>query len=212
MTPAWRRILIVGGFVIGIAVVALLAIIAYALVSDDRGEPVAQVPQPTQTATPATVVASTTVVTPTPTPFSIRALRPTPKPPPYIRVGQVSGLEFTDECWEVLAEPAARDIGLVHDCYYFGTGDVYELVPTLDTCEELEAFANHPTDLHRLQAVSEVWLAKYYDECPHELPEPYDPVGEWLKWETEERQQWCADAPDFANLSWCMATGLKAWP
>jgi len=198
---------------IGAAIIALLAIIAYALLTEEDGSPLAQVAQPTQTPTPGAVVTSTTVVTPTPTPFSIRALRPTPEPPPYIRVGQVSGLEFTDECWGVLAEPAAHSICLVHDCYYFGTGDVYELVPTLDTCEELEAFVGHPCEIHRGQALTAVWWSKYL-ECPHGLLEPaaWDQVGLWLQWETEKRRQWCDDAPDFASLGWCMATGLKAWP
>jgi hypothetical protein len=48
---------------IGIVIVALLAIIAYALLSDGDGEPAAQVAQPTATATP------TPVARPTPTPF-----------------------------------------------------------------------------------------------------------------------------------------------
>jgi hypothetical protein len=51
MRSVWRRALVVSGFVIGIAIVALLAIVAYALLSEDDGEPGPQVAQATQTAT-----------------------------------------------------------------------------------------------------------------------------------------------------------------
>lgn len=186
---------------IGAAIIALLAIIAYALLTEEDGAPLAQVAQPTQAATPRPPA------TPTPGPEAEVA------GPPSIRVGQVSGLEFTDECRRVLAEPAAHSICLVHDCYYFGTGDVFDLVPTLDTCEELKAFVGHPCEIHRGQALTAVWWNKYL-ECPHGLLEPaaWDQVGLWLQWETRQRGQWCAEAPTFAPFSNCMATGLKAWP
>lgn len=77
MTPVWRRVLIVGGVVLGIAIVALLAVIAYALLGEEDGEPAAQVAQPTTTATPTPVVARTPEATPTPTPPP-----PTPTPTP----------------------------------------------------------------------------------------------------------------------------------
>jgi hypothetical protein len=71
LISTWRRILIAGGFIIGIAIVALLAIVAYALLGEDDGEPGPQVAQRTQTATPA--------ATPIPTP---QAPTPTPAPEP----------------------------------------------------------------------------------------------------------------------------------
>jgi len=154
------------------------------------------------------------------------AASPTPTPgaeaevagPPNIRVGQVSGLEFTDECRRILAEPAAHSICSVHDCYYFGTGDVYELIPTFDTCEELVAFVANPCEVHRGQALTAIWYNKLL-ECPLGLydlePAAWDQVGLWLQWETRQREQWCAGAPASgfsANTSNCMATGLKTWP
>lgn len=201
MHSIWRRALVVSGFVIGIAIVALLAIVAYAVLSEDDGEPEAPVAQPTQAATQGSPA--------TPTPGA----EPEVAGPPHITVGQVTGLEFTDECRRILAEPAAHSICSVHDCYYFGTGEVYELIPTLDSCEELEAFVGNPCEIHRGQALTAVWWTKYL-ECPHGLLEPaaWDQVGLWLQWETRQRGEWCAEAPSFADLSNCMATGLKAWP
>lgn len=81
--------LIVGGFMIGIAVVAVLAIMAYALLTADDGEPAAQAAQPTATATPTPVVTRTPVValTPSPPPLAPTATpeptrQPTEEPPP----------------------------------------------------------------------------------------------------------------------------------
>ena len=126
---------------------------------------------------------------------------------------QVTGLELTDECVAVLGRLSAGELGRVHDCYYFGTTDPFKLLSTLDTCEELEAFVDHPTDLHRGQALTAVWLSKYYDECSHELPEPFawDSVGQWLAATRAERERFCSDYPDLASLSGCMATGQKTW-
>jgi hypothetical protein len=73
MSLFWRRVLIIGGFVVGAAMVALLAVIAYALLSEDDGGPAVQVAQPTATSTPRPVVTRTPLATPTPTP---------PPPPP----------------------------------------------------------------------------------------------------------------------------------
>jgi hypothetical protein len=89
VSPLWRRILVAVGFGIGIAVVALLAIIAYALLSDEGGGPPPQVAQPTETATPrpsptATPRASPTAALPTVTPEATQQATPqaTEEPPP----------------------------------------------------------------------------------------------------------------------------------
>jgi hypothetical protein len=153
------------------------------------------------------------------TPALVPGTTPTPEAqvagPPHIRVGQVSGLEFTDECRRILAQPAAHSICSVHDCYYFGTRDVYELIPTFDTCEELVAFVGNPCEVHRGQALTAIWWDRYL-ECPLGLydlePAAWDQVGLWLQWERRQRDEWCAEAPSFADFSNCMATGLKAWP
>lgn len=52
MSPFWRGILVAGGFAIGVAIAALLAVIAYALLSRQDEEPARHVAQATQTATP----------------------------------------------------------------------------------------------------------------------------------------------------------------
>jgi len=81
----WRRMLIVGGFMIGIAIVALLAVIAYALLSEESGGPAGQVAQPTATPTP--VVTRTPVATLTPTlppPAPTATPEPTPSPEPAV--------------------------------------------------------------------------------------------------------------------------------
>ena len=52
MSPFWRGTLVAGGFAIGVAIVGLLAIIAYALLSRQDEEPARHVAQATQTATP----------------------------------------------------------------------------------------------------------------------------------------------------------------
>lgn len=86
--------------IIGVAIVALLAVIAYALLSDEDGEPAAQVAQPTATATPTLAVTRTPVPTPTPTP---PPPTPSPKPvveeqpPPALTIDEPAPLLATEE-------------------------------------------------------------------------------------------------------------------
>jgi len=57
MRPFWRRILIAGAFAVGVAIVGLLALNAYALLSDDDGGAAPHVAQPTEIATPSPAAA-----------------------------------------------------------------------------------------------------------------------------------------------------------
>lgn len=56
MTPAWRRILIVGGFVLGVGIVGLLAFNTYAILTEEDGKTEPQLAEATETATPTPVV------------------------------------------------------------------------------------------------------------------------------------------------------------
>jgi len=72
MNPTWSRILMAGGFAVGIAIVVPLAVIAYALLSGDDG-PEAEVARITQTATVSPTVTTTSEATPSPSPPTIAA-------------------------------------------------------------------------------------------------------------------------------------------
>jgi hypothetical protein len=83
MRPSSVRVLIVGGFIIGMAIVSLLAFSTYSILSEDDGAPGAQVAQHAQTATPRPLVTRTPLATPTPTPpppTPSPALEPTSEP------------------------------------------------------------------------------------------------------------------------------------
>jgi len=82
MSPLWRRILISGGFAIGVAIVALLAVIAFALVSEDNGGHGAEVARVTATATASPAATATPRPTPTPAPTPQPTPEPTEEPPP----------------------------------------------------------------------------------------------------------------------------------
>ena len=99
MSPSWRRILISAGFAAGVAIVALLAIIAYALLSDEGGGSPPQVAQPAQTATPRPSPTATLRPTPTaplstatPEPTAEPTSGPTGQPPPAPATSTVLGL------------------------------------------------------------------------------------------------------------------------
>lgn len=82
-----QRVLIVGGVVLGVAIMGLLAFNTYAILSEDDGGPGAQVAQPTQGATPTPT--ATPVAMPTPTPLPpMPTVTPEPtieeQPPPPV--------------------------------------------------------------------------------------------------------------------------------
>jgi hypothetical protein len=77
MSPTWQRILIAGGGAIGVAIIGLLAVIAYALLSGDGGGPDAEVARITQTATASPTASATPRPTPSPAPPTA-----TPEPTP----------------------------------------------------------------------------------------------------------------------------------
>jgi hypothetical protein len=77
MSLTWRRILTAGGFAIGVAIIGLLAVIAYALLSRDGDGPDAEVARIAQTVTASPTATATPRPTPTPT-----LPAPTPQPTP----------------------------------------------------------------------------------------------------------------------------------
>ena len=88
MNPTWSRILMAGGFAVGIAIVVPLAVIAYALLSGDDG-PEAEVARITQTATVSPTATATPRPTPSPAPPTATpestpqaTPEPTEEPPP----------------------------------------------------------------------------------------------------------------------------------
>ncbi len=77
MSRRWQRVLILSGLVIGVAIVALLAIIAYVLLSGDGGGADTEVAHVTPTAVGSPTATPTPRATPSPTPPP-----PTPSPEP----------------------------------------------------------------------------------------------------------------------------------
>jgi len=139
MTTTWRRILIAGAYAGGIAIVALLAISAYALrFGDDDGSD-AEVAHITATATATATARPTTTATPrvtptptarpTPTPLPSPAPTPTPLPSPAPTPTPPDGdndtvPDVSDNCPTTYNPDQANTYG-------DGRGDACEPTPTL---------------------------------------------------------------------------------
>ena len=89
MSPFWRGIVTAGAFTVGVAIVALLGVIAYALLTSDGSGPDAEVARITQTATASPTATATPRPTPIPAPPTATpeaTPQPTqePTPPPAV--------------------------------------------------------------------------------------------------------------------------------
>lgn len=94
MSPFWRGFLVAAAFAVGMAIVGLLAVVAYALLSGGDGGPAAEVASITQTATAspsATAMPRATTAPPTSTPEA------TPEPP------EESPALTEEEAWAIVA-------------------------------------------------------------------------------------------------------------
>jgi hypothetical protein len=82
LSPFWRGALAASGFIVGLAIVGLLAVIAYAMLSSDDSDSGAEVGRLTQTATPRP--SPTARPTATPTPPATTPPTATPEPTPEV--------------------------------------------------------------------------------------------------------------------------------
>lgn len=130
---------------------------------------------------------------------------PSATPTSLTQTARITGTALTADCLALVSQRSMNALGAIHDCYYFGTTDPSPPISELTTCEELQAFAQHPIDLDREQALP-VSVRNRFSGCSP-LPAPADELGRWLATARQQREELCADAASPADLSSCMATG-----